>query len=538
METHCLPAQTLLHHSRYAIEGVLGTGGFGITYLCLDQLQQRKVAVKEYFPLGAEREGGAVSAGRFGAADFQAGLRRFQREARVLAALQHPHIVRVHEFFCERETAYLVSEFVEGEVLASYHQDWLAPIVSALAAVHGQGLVHGDVKPANILVQPNGRPVLIDFGCSRPSHTEPTACLVSHGYSPPEQYTGQSLAPASDQYALAATWVHIHSGSPPPDALQRLSGAVLPSLPRAVSRALALDPQQRWPDLDAFLGAFQAPPELPAQSGWVRSLVGGANWLAAGGEDRQVRLWSTDDWQLRLLGKHDGWINALVLGDERLYSLGTDRFLHGYQLASGELLFRTRLKNVPQCAARQGDDLWIGDDRGLVQRVQATSGELLESWQAAPAAITCLAVWETLLACNGHNDRISLWTLPDFELLEKLKGHQGPVKCLSTFQDVLYSGAGDRRLLRWDWREGRSDEVGRTQGTPWAIWADQNGLFSADGAKKVLWWSAQGPRLLGEHTGEVRCLAPAIGGLAAAGQDGQIRLHSLPSRRSEANIAT
>ena len=60
----------------------------------------------------------------------------------------------------------------------------------------------------------------------------------------------------------------------------------------------------------------------------------------------------------------------------------------------------------------------------------------------------------------------------------------------------------DRRLLSWDWREGRSEEVGRTQGTPWALWVDRNGLFSADGAKQVLWWSAQGPRLLGSTAGK------------------------------------
>jgi len=290
-----------------------------------------------------------------------------------------------------------------------------------------------------------------------------------------------------------------------------------------------LDPLQRWSDLQTFLQALQAPvPQLLfTQSGWVRSLAGSHHWLACGGEDRQVRLWSTDDWGMRLLGSHEGWVNALVLSETRLFSLATDRYLHSYALADGQLLFRSRLKSVPQCAVQLGEELLIGDDRGQIHRVQAASGELLDTWQAAPTAITSLAAWGNVLACNGHSERIGVWDLSDRQLLEKLKGHQGPVKCLFAFQDVLYSGASDRRLLRWDWREGRSDEIGRTQGTPWALWVDQKGLFSADGAKQVRWWSAQGPRLLGEHTGEVRCLAPAAGGLAAAGQDGQIRLHSL-----------
>lgn len=504
-----------MNDGHYRVLRTLGAGGFGITYLCegADSLW----ALKEYFPSGAERVMGRVQPGRLSETEFQEGMRRFEREARVLSSFEHPYIVSVEAFFRENGTAYLVTEYVEGEVLASHHRGWLRPLVGALQAVHQLGLVHGDIKPENILVRPDGRPVLIDFGCSRPSHLEPTACMVSQGYSPPEQYSGQPLTPASDQYALAATWMNWRYGKP----------ALEGNAPSAVARALSRQADKRWPDLEQFLAALEEreDPFFSTQAGWIRALTAGPGWLAAGGEDRQVRLWSTVDWSLRVVGRHSGWVNALALDSSRLFSLGTDRWLHAFHLESGELLWQMRLERVPHCAQVLDQVLWVGDEGGQVQAINLQHQLVSRVWKVAQNPVTSLAVWGGVLACNGNQERIGLWELASGQLLENLKGHQGVVRCLCEFRDVLYSGAADRQLRRWDWREGCPQLVGETSGTPWRLLADEDGLVSADGAKQVTRWNGRGATLLGEHRGEVRCLAAVGERVAAAGQDGQIRLH-------------
>ena len=524
-----LPPGTPLNQAQYLVERVLGEGGFGITYLCQEPSLARQVAVKEYFPVGAERLEGRLRPGRLANQELQSGLRRFEKEARILAALDHPNIVRVVGLFSENDTFYLVTEYVAGQVLQGHHQNWLEPIASALAAVHASGLVHGDIKPENILVQHQGRPVLIDFGCSRPSHIQPTSTIVSHGFSPPEQYTGSALTPAADQYALAATWWALAQGSPPPTALERLNGQSMPALSPALARALHLDPEQRWPDLTSFLAALQNPQSeqpIPALAGWVRSLASAPGWLASGGEDRQLRLWPTDSWQPRLLGQHEGWVIGVLFQGPHLYSLGSDRFVHQWDLQTG-LAHSCKLPSAPQAAVATQDQLLVGDDKGRIHRLELPSLKLLDAWQAAPSAITAMALPDPhTLACTGDGDRIAVWELSSQQRLERLKGHQATVKSLCAYGDVLYSGALDRRILRWDWREGKSSLVGTTHGTPWCLVADGRGLVSGSGDKRVQFWG-QPPSLLGQHEGEVRCLALGPHWVAASGQDGQIRLHPL-----------
>lgn len=527
-ETH-LPPGTSLDGGRYVVERVLGEGGFGITYLCQEPSLARQVAIKEYFPLGGERSQGHLTAGRLGFEEVQSGLRRFEKEARSLAGLDHPNIVRVAGLFEERSTFYLVTEYVAGEVLASHHRDWLGPIVSALKAVHARGLVHGDIKPENILIQPHGRPVLIDFGCSRECHSQPTSTIVSHGFSPPEQYQGKALSPASDQYALAATWLSLSLGSPPPNALERLHGKSLPEAGPALARALRLEPSQRWPDLDSFLCALQNHPvsqmEFPRAGGWVRALAVCGDRLASGGEDRQVRLWSLSGGRQIVLGQHEGWVTGLVFLGNQLYSAGTDRWLRQWDVVTGELLAKLKLPGIPQCLVGQHEQLFVGDDKGRIYRVK--SMEIQSNWQAAPSAVSTIGVHEGLLACTGDTDRIALWNWPKETLVERLKGHRAAVRALCWFDDRLYSGGQDRQLLLWDWREGQSTVVGQSQGTIWALVADSRGVVSGSGDKLV-----RGPAgVIGEHAGEIRCLALGPDWVAAGGQDGQVRLHRWPLQR-------
>ena len=238
-----LPRNTILGSGldQYRIDSVLGPGGFGITYLAESLRIHREVAIKEYFPAEfAYREGTTtVQPLRTGGRDlFAAGLRYFVEEARVLGRFRHEHIVRVIGLIEQFGTAYMVLEFEEGVSFKRWLQQLgraptqseldavLEPVLSALETIHAQQLFHRDIAPDNIIIRPNGKPVLIDFGAARHfarenSHT--LGAIVKSGYSPPEQYTLDTKLQGawSDVYALAATMHHALMGRPPEEASKR-----------------------------------------------------------------------------------------------------------------------------------------------------------------------------------------------------------------------------------------------------------------------------------------------------------------------------
>ena len=197
----------------YDIIRVLGSGGFGNTYLAMDQNLNREVAVKEFFPRDiAFREDQttvSIKNPRF-EDNFKWGLERFVQEAKLLAKFRHPNIVRVFRTFEANHTSYIVLDFIRGPNV----EEWLrrlnrrptqqeldelvAPLTDALALLHESGVLHRDIKPANICIrEETGDPVLLDFGASKYSMSEmtgTTAAIVSRGYSPYEAYATELQA--------------------------------------------------------------------------------------------------------------------------------------------------------------------------------------------------------------------------------------------------------------------------------------------------------------------------------------------------------
>jgi serine/threonine protein kinase len=238
----CLPRRTVLR-DQYVIGKPLGRpGGFGITYLAWDIALEIPVAIKEYLPrdLGGRRNG-SLAVESHSAEDevaFRYGIEQFRKEARTLARLDHPNIMRVRSFFEGTGTAYIVMDYYKGQSLPQLLAGrggrlpeeeavaLLLPILDALGYLHAQGLLHRDVKPANLYLKADGTPILLDFGAARSALGERTmtlSVLLSPGYAPFEQYSSSGQqGPWTDVYSAAATLYRLVSGEAPPDANGRM----------------------------------------------------------------------------------------------------------------------------------------------------------------------------------------------------------------------------------------------------------------------------------------------------------------------------
>lgn len=232
-----LPAGSLLLD--YEIISVLGQGGFGVTYLALDRSLGCRVAIKEYLPASiAMRDGTKTVAPRSSdlAESFAWGRERFLEEACTLAKLgDAPSIVRINDLFEANNTAYAAMELARGEPLRRLllRKGNLPPpaverlfssLLEGLEVVHKAKLLHHDIRPANIIVDPGGNPTLVDFSAARASMAERTAMVpaFSQNYAAAEQFTSDKPGPWTDIYGLSATLYHAISGAPAPGVLDRM----------------------------------------------------------------------------------------------------------------------------------------------------------------------------------------------------------------------------------------------------------------------------------------------------------------------------
>ena len=246
-----LPPGTRL--DEFELRRVLGIGGFGIVYLAFDHALEREVAIKEYMPasLVGRNSGPKVSLhSESHAESFTLGLRSFVNEARLLARFDAPGLVKVHRYWEANNTAYMAMPYYAGSNLHAVRrrmdktpdEAWLRrllePLLDALERLHGAGIYHRDISPDNVILQPDGQPVLLDFGAARRVITDKSMALTAilkPAYAPIEQYAEAGAVKQgawTDLYALGATLHFLLMGRAPPPATARAVEDEMPPLAR------------------------------------------------------------------------------------------------------------------------------------------------------------------------------------------------------------------------------------------------------------------------------------------------------------------
>jgi len=282
-----------LLQERYRVEALLGQGGMGAVYRATDLRFGTPVAIKENRMAGPDA------------------LRQFGREAELLHRLRHPNLPRVSDYFSLPGLGqYLVMDYIEGEDLGqilarqgavpeAQALRWIGAVLDALIYMHGQGVIHRDVKPANVRVTPQGQVFLVDFGLAKVADpvqaTMTGARAATPGYAPPEQYGMGRTDARTDIYSVGAMLFALLTGGAPPDAWQlvmkkaqittprKLQPAVSPATEAAVLKAMRLAPEERFQTAAEMRTALlqrparvSAPPQRTPRPAWFWPAIAGA----------------------------------------------------------------------------------------------------------------------------------------------------------------------------------------------------------------------------------------------------------------------
>lgn len=252
-----LSNNTLLQGGKYKIVRFISKGGFGLTYEGIHTMMNTRVAIKEFFSqkfCSRDEATSHVTVGTQGSRiQIEKLIKKFKEEAVAVFNMKHDNIVRVLDIFEENGTAYYVMEYINGKSLDEISKErgplpeaeavgYIRQIADALKYVHSLDRLHLDIKPGNIMVDKNGKAILIDFGASKHYDNETgendstLMGIYSEHYAPIEQFnrTFRTFSPSADIYALGATLYKLVTGITPPAASLLASGETL-EIPASLS---------------------------------------------------------------------------------------------------------------------------------------------------------------------------------------------------------------------------------------------------------------------------------------------------------------
>jgi serine/threonine protein kinase len=498
-----LPLGTKLFGGKYSVGKVLGQGGFGITYMGADNLLSRPVAIKELFPEGCQRNGTTVQPTRITPSDFASMKQRFLDEARLLASLNHPGIVKVYDFFEENNTAYMVMEYLRGKSLAKLVEErggalsekeavgYILKVCEALDVVHKAGYLHRDIKPENIIVCGDGRVVLVDFGAARAymaGKTGRMTVILTPGFAPYEQYaTMARFGPTLDIYALGATLYYLLTGEVPisaPDraigvelrSVREINGRVSRQVEEAVMKAMAMRVEERPQSVEEFVRLLTSPSVGVATSSVgvsaapkvsVPSVVKGV-WrevVTLRGHENQVYSVSfSPDGKFLASGSWDWTVKVWDVGSWREVAT-----LRGHQYCVFSVSFSPDGKFL---ASGSWDDTVKVWDVGSWREVVTLRGHrnAVESVAFSPDG--------KFLASGSWDKTVKVWEVGRWREVATLSGHRIYVNSVSFSPDGKFLASGSKDTTVKVWKVGSWWEVVTLRGHGHSV---RSVSFSPDG---------------------------------------------------------
>jgi len=364
---------------RYKILGVIGVGGMGAVYKAQDLRfpnVQRLCAVKEMVNTTTDPQVRKIV------------LRNFDREASILATLNHPAIPQVYDYFTAGRRSYLVLEYIHGQDLEAILTGaqgffsetqvvtWAIQLCDVLSFLHNhkpRPIIFRDLKPSNIMLDEQGRIRLVDFGIAKLFQSGTKGTMIgTEGYSPPEQYRGVA-EPRGDVYALGATMHHLLSKQDPrleppfsfhERPIHKTNPTVSPELMKILDKSLEYDINKRWGSAEEFKRALLS---LPSARGLEGS---GARLETAAFIDGSVKpIWrfACED-EVRV---------AVGVGDDRLYVPSYDNNVYALELETGKLVWKYPTEGSVATTPWVGEDVVIfGSTDAVVYAVEVRSGRL------------------------------------------------------------------------------------------------------------------------------------------------------------------
>lgn len=454
---------------RYAIEGTLGIGGMSVVYRGRDLRFKdvvRPCAIKEMYQSAPDSNTRLLN------------LKNFEREAGLLATLQHPAIPKVYDFFEEHGRIYLILELIQGKDLETVLDEaggplpeervarWAVQLCDVLSYLHKQEpepIVFRDMKPSNVMVTPEDRIVLIDFGIARGLVRTRGTVIGTEGYSPPEQYKGIA-EPQGDLYALGATLHHLLTASDPRTEtpftfherpLRQLNPLVTVELAEVIDTALSYDMKTRWTSADEMRVALLRTPMLRA-SGDAASVVPNKASSVRGKAAPTELVWRfTCEDEVR---------SSPCISNGMLFIGSYDTNLYALDAGRGEFRWKHATEGgISSSPAVWNDIVVVGSEDGAVYACDFRRGSLRWTFRTGKPVRSSPRVMERVIFIGSDDQH--------FYAIDGLRGSQlwkyrtwMPIRSSACIAgEAIYFGGGDGFVYALNMKNGGMRWKQRTQ---------------------------------------------------------------------------
>jgi outer membrane protein assembly factor BamB/tRNA A-37 threonylcarbamoyl transferase component Bud32 len=471
-----LPQATLLANGsvlqgRYVVEGQLGIGGMSVVYRGRDLRFKdvvRQCAIKEMYQSAPDSQTRLLN------------LKNFEREAGLLATLNHPAIPKVYDFFEENGKIYLILELIAGKDLETVLDEaggpldearvarWMSQICDVLGYLHTREqelIVFRDMKPSNVMLTADERIVLIDFGIARVLNTaERKGTMIgTEGYSPPEQYRGV-VEPRSDIYALGATMHHLLTASDPRmetpftfhERMPRLLNPQLsPEVEAIIVRALEYDVAARWASAAELKEALL---RLPALAG----LVSSGPMPAATGSGLRPRSTSTElVWSFTC---EDEVRSSPCVRDGTLYIGCYDTNLYALDARRGEFRWKYATNGgIASSPAVWQDMVMVGSEDGALYALETRRGHLRWAFRTERAVRSSPRIEDRVVYVGSDDQHVYAIDSLRGTMIWKYRSWM-PIRSSAAISSAqIYIGGNDGHLYCLDTRSGNVKWKQKTQ---------------------------------------------------------------------------